>query len=116
MTPAQRTRSPIHQFCVNGAVRLIQLYRLILSPIMGQQCRFYPTCSHYGEEAFRRHGFLKGSWLTAKRLGKCHPWHPGGFDYVPEINGSVQNTLSPSATTQQLEPIVLTPKKAAVSE
>lgn len=64
-------------------LKLIQLYRLILSPWIGQQCRFYPTCSHYGEEAIRRFGAMKGSWLTLKRLLKCAPWHQGGFDPVP---------------------------------
>ncbi|MBY6190832.1 membrane protein insertion efficiency factor YidD [Microbulbifer agarilyticus] len=65
------------------AIRLIKLYRLIASPWVGNQCRFYPTCSCYAEEAFKTHGFCKGGYLTLRRLIKCHPWHPGGFDYVP---------------------------------
>lgn len=66
------------------AIAIIKLYQRILSPVMGRQCRFYPTCSHYGEEAYRKHGFIYGTWLTLKRIVKCNPWHSGGFDYVHE--------------------------------
>ena len=62
---------------------IIRLYRLVLSPWLGNNCRFHPSCSHYAEEAVRQHGALKGSWLAIKRLGKCHPWHEGGIDLVP---------------------------------
>jgi hypothetical protein len=55
-----------------------------MSPLLGQNCRFYPTCSHYSIEALERFGAVKGSWLTIKRLLKCHPLHPGGVDPVPE--------------------------------
>lgn len=65
------------------AIKLIHGYRYLLSPWIGNQCRFYPTCSHYAEEAIETHGFLKGSALGVKRLLKCHPWHPGGIDLVP---------------------------------
>ncbi|MGD8176123.1 membrane protein insertion efficiency factor YidD [Marinimicrobium sp. ARAG 43.8] len=65
------------------ALRLIWLYRYLLSPWIGNQCRFYPSCSHYAEEAIARHGFCRGSYLSARRLLKCHPWHPGGEDPVP---------------------------------
>lgn len=64
-------------------IGLIKLYRLILSPWIGNQCRFHPSCSHYGEEAIRVHGAVRGSWLTLRRLSKCHPWHEGGCDPVP---------------------------------
>ena len=63
---------------------LIQCYRYCISPLIAGRCRFYPTCSAYSLEALDRHGFLKGSWLTVKRLLRCHPWHPGGIDLVPE--------------------------------
>ncbi|MDO3381669.1 membrane protein insertion efficiency factor YidD [Gilvimarinus algae] len=66
------------------AIKLIRLYRYFLSPWIGNQCRFYPSCSHYGEEAIKTHGFIKGGYLTARRLLKCHPWHPGGLDPVPD--------------------------------
>lgn len=62
---------------------LIDAYRLLLSPFFGTQCRFYPTCSAYAREAIDTHGAIKGSWLTVRRLGKCHPWHEGGIDNVP---------------------------------
>ena len=66
------------------AIKLLHGYRYLLSPWIGNQCRFYPTCSHYAEEAIIEHGFLKGCYLTARRLLKCHPWHSGGIDLVPE--------------------------------
>jgi putative membrane protein insertion efficiency factor len=62
---------------------LIKVYRLILSPWVGNQCRFHPSCSNYAEEAIRTHGALKGGMLTLRRLGRCHPWHEGGCDPVP---------------------------------
>ncbi|HET8704964.1 MAG TPA: membrane protein insertion efficiency factor YidD [Pseudomonadales bacterium] len=65
-------------------IRFIKLYRLFLSPWIGNQCRFYPTCSHYAEEAIIKHGPLRGTWLTACRLSCCHPWHKGGLDPVPD--------------------------------
>ena len=66
-------------------IGLIELYRHSLAFVLGGQCRFYPTCSRYGLEAVRRHGALGGSWLTMKRLVRCHPWHPGGPDPVPDV-------------------------------
>jgi putative membrane protein insertion efficiency factor len=65
------------------ALGLIRAYRYLLSPWFGNQCRFYPSCSVYAEEAIQRHGILRGSWLTVARLSKCHPWHRGGLDPVP---------------------------------
>ncbi|WP_054709207.1 membrane protein insertion efficiency factor YidD [Bacillus sp. JCM 19041] len=62
---------------------IIRFYRRFISPILPPRCRFYPTCSQYGLEAIQRFGALKGGYLTIKRLLKCHPFHPGGFDYVP---------------------------------
>jgi uncharacterized protein len=63
---------------------LIRCYQICLSPFFGGQCRFYPTCSVYAAEAVDSHGALKGSWLAMRRLLRCHPWHPGGVDPVPE--------------------------------
>jgi putative membrane protein insertion efficiency factor len=62
----------------------IRAYQLVISPLIGPRCRFYPTCSSYGIEAIQRHGPAKGGWLTLKRIAKCHPLHPGGIDLVPE--------------------------------
>ncbi|MFN2309913.1 MAG: membrane protein insertion efficiency factor YidD [Gammaproteobacteria bacterium] len=63
---------------------LIRGYRYALSPWVGQHCRFYPTCSCYAETAIERHGVWRGTWLAARRLGRCPPWPPGGVDPVPE--------------------------------
>jgi uncharacterized protein len=62
---------------------LIKGYQLVISPWLGNKCRFTPTCSNYGIEAFKKYGPIKGCWLTAKRIGKCHPWGGHGFDPVP---------------------------------
>ena len=66
---------------------LLRAYQLLLSPMLGQRCRFYPSCSHYAIEAIQTHGAARGAWLTARRLGKCHPWHAGGLDPVPPKTG-----------------------------
>jgi uncharacterized protein len=63
---------------------IIYIYRYTLSPFFGNQCRYYPTCSHYAEEALRTHGALSGGILAVKRILRCHPWHEGGYDPVPE--------------------------------
>lgn len=63
---------------------LIKLYQIILSPFVGQHCRFYPSCSAYSLEAVEKHGAMRGMWLSIKRISRCHPWHEGGIDPVPE--------------------------------
>ncbi|WP_217994265.1 membrane protein insertion efficiency factor YidD [Bacillus sp. AFS023182] len=65
-------------------IGIIRFYQKFISPMTPPACRFYPTCSHYGLEAFQKHGTFKGFWLTLKRILKCHPFHPGGFDPVPD--------------------------------
>ncbi len=62
---------------------LIRLYQCVLSPLLGPACRFYPTCSEYALESIGRFGVLRGGWLALRRIGRCHPWNPGGFDPVP---------------------------------
>ncbi|HZH59390.1 MAG TPA: membrane protein insertion efficiency factor YidD [Metabacillus sp.] len=62
----------------------IRFYQKFISPIKPPTCRFYPTCSHYGLESFQRFGVIKGGYLTIRRILKCHPFHPGGIDFVPE--------------------------------
>ena len=64
-------------------VALVRLYRAALSPFLGQQCRYYPSCSAYAEEALTRHGAIRGSWLASRRLLRCNPWTRGGVDLVP---------------------------------
>jgi len=63
---------------------LIRLYQIALSPWLGAHCRFYPSCSTYALQAIERFGCWRGGWLSLKRIGRCHPWHPGGVDLVPE--------------------------------
>ena len=62
---------------------IVRAYRLVLSPMLGQKCRFYPSCSSYAIEALQTHGALRGSWLAAHRLCRCGPWGGAGFDPVP---------------------------------
>lgn len=64
---------------------LIAAYRILLSPILGRQCRYLPTCSEYAGEAVRRHGAWVGGWLTLARLARCNPFGPAGFDPVPDL-------------------------------
>jgi len=68
-------------------LRLIRLYQLTLSPWLGRQCRYEPTCSHYAAEALQRFGVRRGVWLAAKRIGRCHPWGQSGYDPVPDLSG-----------------------------
>ena len=62
---------------------LIRIYQVTLSPLVGRHCRFHPTCSSYALEAIRMHGAVRGTALAARRIGRCHPWSPGGVDHVP---------------------------------
>lgn len=64
-------------------VGILRGYQLLISPMLGPRCRFYPSCSNYAIEALRVHGAVRGSWLAARRVGRCHPWHAGGLDPVP---------------------------------
>ncbi|NIM58223.1 MAG: membrane protein insertion efficiency factor YidD [Candidatus Aminicenantes bacterium] len=67
----------------NIGLFLIRCYQVLLSPLLGGHCRFYPSCSNYTYEAIKKHGLFKGIFLGGKRLLKCHPFHPGGVDLVP---------------------------------
>jgi len=62
---------------------LVGAYRVLVSPVLPQSCRFHPSCSSYADEALRRHGALQGGWLAARRVCRCGPWHAGGYDPVP---------------------------------
>lgn len=81
---------------------LVRAYQLGISPYLGQNCRFYPTCSNYAREAIGTHGALAGSALAAKRLCKCHPWHAGGVDPVPAITTAAEKITT--STTHDSSP------------
>ena len=65
-------------------ILIVKAYRYLLSPMLGNHCRFYPSCSSYAVTALEEHGAARGSWLALRRLARCHPFHPGGVDPVPE--------------------------------
>lgn len=64
-------------------IALLRGYQYVFRPLLGPSCRFMPSCSDYAIEAIGRHGALHGGWLAVRRVGRCHPWHPGGYDPVP---------------------------------
>jgi putative membrane protein insertion efficiency factor len=66
-----------------AALALIHLYQRYISPALGPHCRYSPTCSQYACEAIEKYGFFKGGWLALRRIARCHPFHPGGYDPVP---------------------------------
>jgi len=71
---------------------LIRFYQLFISPLIGPRCRFYPSCSHYSQEAIQKFGLLKGGWLSIKRIALCHPGNPGGIDPVPDCHHRSNNS------------------------
>lgn len=86
---------------------LIKGYQVLISPMLGQNCRFHPTCSCYAHQALETHGLVKGTWLSIKRIMKCNPMHPGGFDYVPgttDEETATLDTTSPAATAPVAPP------------
>jgi uncharacterized protein len=70
-------------------IGLIKGYRLLISPLYPPTCRFQPTCSQYAIEAIDRFGMVRGTWLAVRRITRCHPFHPGGYDPVPPIDSSI---------------------------
>ena len=73
-----------------AVVLALRAYRLLVSPLYGDTCRFYPSCSAYALEAVERHGVMRGGWLAVRRLARCHPWNPGGVDHVPPVAEQAQ--------------------------
>ena len=87
------------------AIGLVRAYQLFISPLLGPCCRFSPSCSHYGIACLRSHGLLRGGWLTLKRLSRCHPWHPGGYDPPPLARHAAgESVQAPSETAGELPP------------
>jgi len=72
-------------------ILFVRTYQLLISPLLGANCRFQPTCSHYMIDAIDRFGALKGTWLGLRRLSRCHPWHEGGLDPVPDLKKKTHN-------------------------
>ncbi|MGO8885242.1 MAG: membrane protein insertion efficiency factor YidD [Streptosporangiaceae bacterium] len=85
----------------SAAARLLAVlivgYQRFISPLLGPHCRFYPSCSAYALEAVRVHGAVRGTWLAARRLSRCHPFHPGGLDPVPPARSAARADVAPAA-------------------
>ena len=71
------------KYIARALVAPIRVYQRLISPLLGNRCRFYPSCSSYAADSLLKHGVFKGSYLAVRRLLRCHPWNAGGFDYVP---------------------------------
>ncbi|MEX1364596.1 MAG: membrane protein insertion efficiency factor YidD [Nannocystaceae bacterium] len=85
-------------------VGIIRVYQRFVSPMLGPRCRFYPSCSGYACDALHQHGALRGSWLSARRIARCHPFHPGGYDPVPAPHqpaGVLAGDSSPETSVRQ---------------
>ncbi|ETX11100.1 hypothetical protein MUS1_12050 [Marinomonas ushuaiensis DSM 15871] len=76
-------------------ILMVKGYQFLISPLLGQNCRFYPSCSHYMIQAIEQKGIIKGVYLGIKRLLKCHPWHEGGLDPVPPCDCKTNNKKQP---------------------
>lgn len=79
-------------------IALISCYRWCISPMLGQRCRFYPSCSQYAVEALQTHSLPRALWLSVSRLGRCHPWHAGGYDPVPPCHCKSSSHLHKTLT------------------
>ena len=82
-------------------IGLLKAYRLFISPLYGQVCRYHPSCSAYALEAIRRHGSVRGSWLAVRRVLRCHPWAAGGYDPVPEAGPAPRHAGARAASLDQ---------------
>lgn len=91
-------------------IALLRVYRAVISPLYGEVCRYYPSCSAYALGAVQEHGSIRGSWLAARRLARCHPWAAGGYDPVPP-----RESPREPATPQQPVAPVATDTRAACS-
>jgi hypothetical protein len=82
-TSEVKTSSSFNKIIIKTVITFLRAYQFILSPVLGTNCRFYPSCSSYTIQAIETFGLFKGSYLAIKRISKCHPWHPGGIDEIP---------------------------------
>lgn len=81
----ERVKKPVKRWLGKVVILPIRGYQLFISPMLGPRCRFHPSCSQYAIEAVQTHGALKGLWLAVKRVLRCHPLNPGGYDPVPPV-------------------------------
>ncbi len=84
------TPARVSRWAALPLIGLLQLYRRLISPLLGPRCRFTPTCSRYALTVLESHGLWRGSWLAAKRVARCHPFHPGGYDPPPPAHDAAK--------------------------
>jgi putative membrane protein insertion efficiency factor len=80
-------------------IGFLRAYRLVISPLYGQVCRYHPSCSAYALEAVTLHGSLRGTWLAVRRLSRCHPWAAGGYDPVPPRSVTPESSRAPAGSS-----------------
>ncbi|HUJ40687.1 MAG TPA: membrane protein insertion efficiency factor YidD [Candidatus Acidoferrales bacterium] len=95
---------------------LVRAYQVVLGPLLGGACRYYPSCSRYAAEAIERHGARRGSWLALRRLLRCHPFAPGGVDLVPEEDGLPEGEASGATPAAGKSPSVVTHREHGLEE
>jgi len=95
-SPARRLAAQAVALPARALLGLLWVYRRLVSPLLPRSCRYYPSCSAYAEQAVRTHGVVRGSWLAIRRLGRCHPWTPGGVDHVPPRRGEAGEAADPA--------------------
>ena len=110
-TTVSRVSGSVSRLGVAAAVGLVRAYQLLISPWLGRPCRHAPSCSAYAIEALRRFGVLRGGWLTAKRLARCHPWGTSGYDPVPAAPDPVPAAREPVRAATEPVPAAPAPNR-----
>ena len=82
----EKAKNTLRKILIFPFIALIRFYQIAISPFLGSNCRFHPSCSQYALDSFKTYGCIKGVWLSGRRILKCHPFHPGGIDPVPDNN------------------------------